>query len=97
MLKDKSHIATINHEDIKSWAEVRRARPVQLRRFDEETYMDRLKFRFPGEEYPDEEDLEWDEFFEIFDTYRLEFVFEDIADEAVENGNLYQFSPRQLG
>lgn len=96
MLTDKSHVKTIDHEDIKSWAEARQARPVQLRRFGQETYMDRLKFRFPGEEYPDEEDLSWEEFFDIFDSYRLEFVFEDLADEAVEEGNLYQFTPRKL-
>lgn len=94
MLQDKSHVKTIDHEDIKTWADTRQARPVRLRRFDDETISERVRFRFPEDEYPDEEDLTWEEFFDIFDRSRLEFVFEDIADEAVENRNLYQFRPR---
>ena len=94
MLQDKSHVKTIDHEDIKTWADTRQARPVRLRRFDNETITERVRFRFPKDEYPDEEDLTWEEFFDIFDRSRLEFVFEDIADEAMENRNLYQFRPR---
>jgi hypothetical protein len=99
MLKDKnslSSIATISHEDIKTWAEARKARPTRMRRFEEEPLEKRLRFRFPDEEYPDEEDLSWQEFFDIFDRDRLEFYFEDVADEAVEQGNVYQFKPRKV-
>ncbi|MCO6490704.1 MAG: hypothetical protein J5I98_19970 [Phaeodactylibacter sp.] len=97
MIRDNNRIATVDHEDIQSWAEARRARPVRLKRFENERVGDRIKFRFPGDEYPDAEDLSWDEFFDIFDRERLEFLFEDIADEAVESGNLYQFQPRKYG
>ena len=96
MLRDKSHVSTIDHEEIKSWAEAREAKPTQVRRFDSENLQDRLRFRFPGEQFPDEEELEWEEFFDIFDTSQLEFFYEDIADEAVEEGNLYQFRPREM-
>ena len=96
MLEDKSHVSTFDHEDIKSWAEARDARPTRLRRFESENIHDRLRFRFPDEHFPDEEDLDWEEFFDIFDTSQLEFVFEDIADEAIENGNQYQFRPRDV-
>lgn len=95
MLKDDSRIKTIDHEDIKTWAETRQARPVRLRRFDDESITERVRFRFPEDEYPGEEDLTWEEFFDIFDRSRLEFVFEDVADEAVENRNIYQFNPRK--
>lgn len=100
MLKDDSHVATIttiDHDEIKEWAETRKARPVQVIRYRDETVPERVRFRFPEDKYPDEEDLSWDEFFEIFDHSRLEFVFEDIADEAVEDRNTYQFRPRKMG
>jgi hypothetical protein len=95
MLKDKSRIATVDHKLIKSWAEARNARPTQLKRFENEQITDRIRMRFPDDRFPDESDLEWEEFFDIFDTNELEFVFEDIADQAVEQGNLYQFQPRK--
>jgi|UPI00059188C5 hypothetical protein len=94
MKRDGSRISTHEHEDILSWAEAREARPVEVRNFDGEKINDRVRFRFPGEEYPDEADLEWDQFFDIFDREQLEFHFEDIADEAMENRNVYQFRPR---
>ncbi|MDX1667317.1 MAG: hypothetical protein R3350_08810 [Saprospiraceae bacterium] len=94
MLKDKSHVSTVDHDEIKSWAESRKARPVQIQKFEGENILDRVKFRFPSERFPEEEDLTWEQFFEIFDEERLEFVFEDIADEAVEDQNIYQFRPR---
>ncbi|MCB0566006.1 MAG: hypothetical protein KDD01_16670 [Phaeodactylibacter sp.] len=95
MIRDKSRIATVDHKDIQSWAEARSARPVRVKKFESERIQDRVRFRFPEDEYPGEKDLSWDEFFDIFDRSRLEFVFEDIADEAVENGNIYQFQPRK--
>lgn len=98
MINDKSKVGTIatsSHDDIKSWATAFKARPTQIKRFDSENILDRIKFRFPEDEYPDEEDLEWDTFFEIFDRERLEFVMEDIADDAVECTNVYEFRPRE--
>ncbi len=96
MIRDGNRIATVDHKDIQTWAEARNARPVRLKRFEGEQITDRVRFRFPEDEFPDEEDLSWEEFFDIFDRDRLEFVFEDIADEAVEEGNLYQFRPRKF-
>ncbi|MEM9888045.1 MAG: hypothetical protein AAF849_19270 [Bacteroidota bacterium] len=94
MIQDNRRISTVNHKDIQTWASSTKMRPVQLRRFKDETIIDRLKFRFPEERYPDEEDLAWDTFFDIFDQEQLEFVMEDIADEAVEHTNVYEFRPR---
>ncbi|MCO6479953.1 MAG: hypothetical protein J5I94_25170 [Phaeodactylibacter sp.] len=96
MIRDGNRIATVDHKDIQTWAEARNARPVRLKRFESEQITGRVRFRFPEDEFPDEEDLSWEEFFDIFDRERLEFVFEDIADEAVEEGNLYQFRPREF-
>ena len=95
MINDKSKITTSNHDDIKSWATAFKARPTQIKRFADENILDRLKFRFPDELYPDEEDLEWETFFEIFDREQLNFVMEDVADEAVEKVNVYEFRPRE--
>jgi hypothetical protein len=94
MRRDGSHVSTHEHEDILSWAEAREARPVEVRNFNAETVKDRVRFRFPGEEYPDESNLEWGQFFDIFDREQLAFHFEDIADEALENRNTYQFRLR---
>ena len=99
MLEDKSHVSTVitaEHDDIKDWAEVRKARPVRQLRFEDETVSETVRFRFPEDKFPNEEDLTWEEFFEIFDRNRMEFVFEDIADEASENKNVYQFRPRKM-
>ncbi len=99
MLKDKSKLSTIataSHDEIKTWAEARQARPTRLRQFEGEIPAEHIRFRFPGETFPDEEDLSWGEFFDLFDRNQLEFHYEDIADEAVEEGNLYQFKPRKM-
>lgn len=95
MIKDTTRVSTINHEDVKTWADTYDARPTQIKRFADETILDRIKMRFPEERYPNEEDLSWDTFFDIFDREQLEFVMEDIADEAVENPNRYQFQVRK--
>jgi len=95
MIKDNSRISTSNHENIQTWASSKRLRPTQLKRFNKENILDRLRFRFPNEQHPDEEDLTWETFFDVFDQEQLEFVMEDIADEAVENVNLYEFRPRE--
>lgn len=97
MIKDKSRISTSSHEDIQSWATSTQMRPTRIKRFKSETILDRLKFRYPHEKYPNEEDLEWGTFFDIFDQENLEFVFEDIADEAIENrnSNIYELRPRK--
>lgn len=96
MIEDGSHVSTYEHEDIKSWAEARKARPVRVRNFDGEPVHKQVQFRFPDEIYPGEEDLKWDEFFDIFDREQLEFHIEDIADEAMDQRNTYQFRPRQV-
>lgn len=95
MIKDGSHVSTYAHEDIKSWAEAREARPVRVDNYKAQPVHKQVLFRFPEERYTGEEDLEWDEFFDIFDREQLEFHFEDIADDAMEQRNTYQFRPRQ--
>jgi len=95
MIQDSSRISTSNHEDIQTWATSKQLRPTQLKRFDKENILDRLRFRFPDEQHLYEEDLTWEFFFDVFDQEQLEFVMEDIADEAVENVNRYEFRPRE--
>ncbi|MEM0991765.1 MAG: hypothetical protein AAGI49_01970 [Bacteroidota bacterium] len=94
MIKDNRRISTVKHEDIQTWASSTQMRPVEIKRFKDENIIDRLKFRYPHERYPNEQDLEWDTFFDIFDQEQLEFVMEDVADEAVEEVNVYEFRPR---
>ena len=94
MIRDGSRVSTHAHEDIKSWAEAREARPVRVQNYEAEQPHQQVQFRFPTDQYAGEEGLEWDEFFDIFDREQLEFHFEDIADEAMENRNIYQFQPR---
>ena len=63
---------TTNHEEIRSWAEARGARPARV------PGTDILRLDFPG--YTGDDTLEhisWDEFFEIFDRKNLALLYQE--------------------
>ena len=65
---------TQDHEKIRRWAEARKAKPAMV----EGTEILRLDFEEPDES-GDEllRPVSWDEFFEVFDSRKLEFLFQE--------------------
>jgi hypothetical protein len=64
---------TTDHETIRRWAEERQGRPSVIRAKGKGGIL-RLDF---GEKEEDFEEIDWDEFFEIFDQNELAFLYQD--------------------
>jgi hypothetical protein len=76
---------TRDHEEIRRWAEERKARPAMV----EGTEI--LRFDFEERDESGDEALKpvsWDEFFEVFDSRKLEFLFQ----EHTQDGKLSRFN-----
>jgi hypothetical protein len=67
---------TTDHDEIRDWAEERGARPSVVRDTADAGGSGVLRLDF-GEEDEDLEEIEWDEFFEIFDRNDLAFLHQD--------------------
>ncbi len=68
---------TTDHDEIRKWAEERGGRPTRVRRKgreDEEGGILRLDF---GEKDEALEEIEWDEFFEVFEESGLALLHQD--------------------
>ena len=66
---------TQDHKEIRRWAEERKARPAMVEGTDES-----------GDEAL--KPVSWDEFFEVFDSRKLEFLFQ----EHTQDGKLSRFN-----
>lgn len=75
---------TTDRDTIKRWAEERQGRPSVIRT-DEPGGI--LRFDF-GEKEEEFEQIDWDEFFRIFEDNRLAFLFQD----RTEDGSLSRFN-----
>lgn len=64
---------TVDHDTIREWAEARNGRPSVIRTKGKGGIL-RLDF---GEKEEDFEEIEWDEFFAIFDRNKLAFLHQD--------------------
>ncbi|MEA3536971.1 hypothetical protein [Rhizobium sp. CC-YZS058] len=64
---------TVDHDTIREWAEARNGRPSVIRTKGKGGIL-RLDF---GEKEEDFEEIEWDEFFAIFDRNKLAFLYQD--------------------
>jgi hypothetical protein len=76
---------TKNHEEIRRWAEERKAKPAMV----EGTEI--LRFDFEERDESGDEALKpvsWEEFFGVFDSRRLEFLYQ----EHTQNGKLSRFN-----
>jgi hypothetical protein len=76
---------TQDHEDIRRWAVARKAKPAMV----EGTEI--LRFDFEERDESGDEALKpvsWDEFFEVFDSRKLEFLFQ----EHTQDGKLSRFN-----
>ncbi len=64
---------TTDHDTIRRWAESRGGRPAKISTGGPGGVL-RIDFGEPEEEF---EPISWDEFFEIFDENRLQFLYQD--------------------
>lgn len=79
---------TTNHEEIKKWVEGRGGRPAIVKR-TEKGGSALLRIDYPGFSGEDTlEEIEWDEFFEIFDENKLAFLYQ----EETADGGQSRFS-----
>jgi hypothetical protein len=69
---------TTDHKKIKSWAEARDGHPARVKTSEEGGIL-RIDFGKPEESL---EEISWDEFFEIFDGNKLEFLYQDKTQEG---------------
>ena len=69
---------TTDHNKIQRWAEERKGVPSVVKATHQSEGSGLLRIDFPEEE-PDEglEEIEWDEFFKIFDTRNLAFLYQE--------------------
>lgn len=67
--------STTDHDTIKKWAESRNGKPAVITREGEETEI--IRIDFPGYAEENLQEIEWDEWFDIFDTNELAFIYQE--------------------
>lgn len=81
-------VTTTNHDEIRKWVEDRGGRPAIVKG-TEKGDSALLRIDYPGYSGEDTlEEIEWDEFFEIFDSNKLAFLYQD----STEDGGKSRFS-----
>ncbi len=81
--------ATIDHEEIRRWAEDRGAHPACVRRTGGEGDIGMIRLDFPGYSGAQSlEEISWEDFFQKFDENRLALVYE----EATASGQKSNFN-----
>jgi hypothetical protein len=79
---------TIDHAEIKKWAEERGGRPARVKTTGSGSDPGLLRIDFPGYGRRDTlEDISWEEFFEKFDGKKLAFLCQD----TLKNGEQSRF------
>jgi hypothetical protein len=75
---------TIDHDEIRHWAEERRARPATVRGTEEREGPGLLRFDFEdyGAGEGTLEPISWDEFFRKFEESHLALVYQDETDSG---------------
>jgi hypothetical protein len=75
---------TTNHDEIRKWAEARDGHPAVIRTKGKGGVL-RIDFGDPEEEF---DEIEWDEFFKIFDRNKLAFLYQ----EKTQDGGTSRFN-----
>jgi hypothetical protein len=75
---------TTNHDEIRKWAEERDGRPAVIRTKGKGGVL-RIDFGEPEEEF---DEIDWDEFFKIFDQNKLAFLYQ----EKTQNSGTSRFN-----
>ena len=80
-------LRTKNHEVIRHWAEERGAKPATVPGTEHEGRPGVLRFNFPGYGGEELREISWDEWFKVFDSRDLTFIFQ----EHLKDGRLSNF------
>jgi len=76
-----SAVTTTDHQDIRKWAEARGGHPAVVRTKGKGGIL-RIDFGEPEESL---EEIDWDEFFEIFESNKLAFLYQDKTSDGGES------------
>lgn len=71
---------TTDHETIRKWAEARDGKPAVISRDEEKTEM--LRLNFPGYAEENLEEIDWDEWFDIFEENNLALIYQEETKEG---------------
>lgn len=71
---------TTDHETIRKWAEARNGKPAVVSRDKEKTEM--LRLNFPGYAEENLEEIDWDEWFDIFEDNDLALIYQEETKEG---------------
>lgn len=77
-------IRTIDHEEIREWVESRGGQPAVVEGTHDEFGSGILRIDF-GTAEESLEEMEWDEFFRVFDANDLAFVYQDATEDGTES------------
>ncbi|MDI6838768.1 hypothetical protein [Ciceribacter thiooxidans] len=72
---------TTDHQDIRKWTEARSGRPAKVKGASRGGIL-RIDFREPDENL---EEISWQEFFDIFDSAKLAFLYQDETEGGKES------------
>jgi len=75
-MADNTSKTTINHDEIRKWAEEREGKP-SIVKSTGKNGGGLLRINFPGYAEDNLEEISWDEFFEIFDENNLDFLYQE--------------------
>ncbi|MFP5277961.1 MAG: hypothetical protein ACLGPM_12660 [Acidobacteriota bacterium] len=79
---------TRNHEEIRKWAEARKAVPVEVSGTERNGETGILRFEFPNAPNRNDKNLKeisWDEFFQKFDENNLELLYQEQTAEGAQS------------
>ena len=94
MAEHLSH-TTIDHEEIRKWAEDRGAKPASVKKTGNKSDPGILRLDFPGYSGADSlEHIEWNEFFEKFEESKLALVYQEHT-AAGEKSNFNKLISRE--
>lgn len=89
----KSSQATINHDEIRAWAEERGGTPAVVRATHNKEDSGILRIDF-GEPEQNLEPVSWEEFFTIFDERGLAFLYQDETSDGGERSFFFKLVAR---
>lgn len=87
---------THNHKEIQSWAESNGGIPAIVKGTDQKDKGGVLRIHFPKHSHnnDDFEEVEWDRFFEEFDTKKLDFLYQESKADG-EESTFHKFVDRK--
>lgn len=84
--------STTDHNTIRKWAETRDGKPAVVTREGEETEL--LRIDFPGYREENLQEVEWEQWFDIFDEQDLALIYQEETEEG-ERSNFNKIVRRE--